>query len=86
MIDFSELRTKRMPLSHGVGHMPVLGFGTLIPDHKSISTSRNALSPREKQGLGNRLIVSDLVSKTSGPIRRRERLGGMMNYYYRAAA
>jgi Integrase core domain. len=41
---------------------------------------------RNHQGLGNRLIVSDLVSETSGAIRRRERLGGMLNYYYRAAA
>ena len=40
---------------------------------------------RNHQGLGNRLIVSDSVSKTSGTIRRRERLGGMLNYYYRAA-
>ena len=40
---------------------------------------------RNHQGVGNRLIVSDLVSKTSGIIRRRERLGGMLNYYYRAA-
>ncbi len=41
---------------------------------------------RNHQGLGNRLIVSDLASKTSGTIRRRERLGGMLNYFYRAAA
>ncbi|HEY1214669.1 MAG TPA: integrase core domain-containing protein [Bryobacteraceae bacterium] len=41
---------------------------------------------RNHQGLGNRLIVSDLPSETSGAIRRRERLGGMLNYYYRAAA
>jgi putative transposase len=34
---------------------------------------------RNHQGLGNRLIVSDLVPKTSGTIRRRERLGGMLN-------
>ena len=40
---------------------------------------------RNHQGLGNCLIVSELVSKTSGTIRRRERLGGMLNYYYRAA-
>ncbi len=31
MIDSSDFRTKRMPLNHGAGHMPVLGFGTLIP-------------------------------------------------------
>ena len=41
---------------------------------------------RNHQGLGNCLILSDFVSKTSGTIRRRERLGGMLNYYYRAAA
>ena len=41
---------------------------------------------RNHQGLGNRLIVSDLVSNTSGKIHCRERLGGMLNYYYRAAA
>jgi len=41
---------------------------------------------RNHQGLDNRLIVPDLVSETSGTIRRRERLGGMLNYYYRAAA
>jgi hypothetical protein len=41
---------------------------------------------RNHQGLGNCLIVSDSVSETSGTILRRERLGGMLNYYYRAAA
>ncbi|HZQ52984.1 MAG TPA: hypothetical protein VFB14_12350, partial [Bryobacteraceae bacterium] len=41
---------------------------------------------RNHQGLGNRLIVSDIVSETSGNIHRRERFGGMLNYYYRAAA
>ncbi|MGA2096221.1 MAG: aldo/keto reductase [Candidatus Acidiferrum sp.] len=28
----SELRTKRIPLRHGAGQIPALGFGTLIPD------------------------------------------------------
>jgi putative transposase len=41
---------------------------------------------RNHQGLGNQLIVCDLVLETSGIIRRRERLGGILNYYYRAAA
>jgi len=35
---------------------------------------------RKHQGLGNRLIVSELVSKTSGIIRRCDRLGGMLNH------
>ncbi len=33
-----------MPLEHGAGHMPVLGFGTLIPDAAAtISATRDAL-------------------------------------------
>jgi hypothetical protein len=42
---------------------------------------------RERQGLGNRLILPDSAQVgTTGEIRRRERLGGMFNYYYREAA
>jgi len=42
---------------------------------------------RNHQGLGNRLIVPDSAHVgTTGEIRRRERLGGMLNYYYREAA
>jgi alcohol dehydrogenase (NADP+) len=32
MIESSDLRSARLPLNHGTGQMPVLGFGTLIPD------------------------------------------------------
>jgi transposase InsO family protein len=39
------------------------------------------------QGLGNRLIESDdRVGDSNGEIRCRERLGGMLRYYYRKAA
>ena len=39
------------------------------------------------QGLRNRLITPDpRLAANSGPIRRRERLGGTLNYYYRDAA
>jgi hypothetical protein len=41
---------------------------------------------RNHQGLGNRLIASNLDLQATGSICRRERLGGMLNYYYRAAA
>lgn len=42
---------------------------------------------RHHQGLGNRLIMPDSAHMgTTGQIRRRERLGGMLNYYYREAA
>jgi hypothetical protein len=42
---------------------------------------------RNHQGLENRLIepAADHLAN-SGAVQRRERLGGMLNYYYRAAA
>jgi putative transposase len=43
-------------------------------------------SERNHQGIGNLLIVSDrLDTNCRGPVRRRQRLGGMLNYYDRAA-
>jgi putative transposase len=42
---------------------------------------------RNHQGLGNRLISpEDLDRLGKGDVARRERLGGLLNYYYRAAA
>jgi transposase InsO family protein len=42
---------------------------------------------RNHQGLGNRLITPEKSQAGSlGTIRRRERLGGMLNYYHRQAA
>ena len=43
---------------------------------------------RNHQGVGNRLLEPTLatVSSTNGPIQCRERLGGMLNFYYREAA
>src|SRR4051794_28080834 len=44
MIDPSDFRAKTMPLNHGAGRMPVLGFGTLIPDPAAtITATRDAL-------------------------------------------
>ena len=40
----SDLRMARIPLNNGAGHMPALGFGTLIPDPAvTISATRAAL-------------------------------------------
>jgi alcohol dehydrogenase (NADP+) len=40
----SDLRMTRIPLNHGAGHMPALGFGTLIPDPAvTITATRDAL-------------------------------------------
>jgi transposase InsO family protein len=42
---------------------------------------------RNHQGLDNRLIIPDITPATDqGRIGRRQRLGGMLNYYYRQAA
>jgi alcohol dehydrogenase (NADP+) len=44
MIESSDFRIKKIPLNHGAGHMPALGFGTLIPDAAvTMSATRAAL-------------------------------------------
>jgi alcohol dehydrogenase (NADP+) len=44
MIESSDFRNARIPLNHGAGQMPVLGFGTLIPDAAvTVSATRGAL-------------------------------------------
>jgi alcohol dehydrogenase (NADP+) len=44
MIESSDLRTKKIPLNNGAGHIPAVGFGTLIPDAATtISATRAAL-------------------------------------------
>jgi putative transposase len=42
---------------------------------------------RNHQGLDNRLIVAiENKAPTSGIVRKRKRLGGLLNFYYRDAA
>ena len=42
---------------------------------------------RNHQGLGNRLLTApSSPSNATAPIVRRERLGGILNYYHRSAA
>ena len=44
MIESSNLRLTKIPLSHGAGPIPALGFGTLIPDAAvTLSATRDAL-------------------------------------------
>jgi hypothetical protein len=41
---------------------------------------------RNHQGLGNQLIVPmETTTETTGAIERRQRLGGLLNYYFRKA-
>jgi putative transposase len=45
------------------------------------------LRERNHQGLGNRLIMPEPgIVQNRGAVQRRERLGGLLNYYYRKAA
>jgi transposase InsO family protein len=41
---------------------------------------------RNHQALGNRLIVPVMTENTTGTVERRQRLGGLLNYYHRQAA
>ena len=41
---------------------------------------------RNHQGLGNQLVLSSAQATSTGAVRRRDRLGGLLNYYYREAA
>src|ERR1700727_1985421 len=44
MTESSDLRNTRIPLSHGAGQIPALGFGALIPDAAvTLSATRDAL-------------------------------------------
>jgi alcohol dehydrogenase (NADP+) len=44
MIETSDFRATRIPLNNGAGHIPAIGFGTLIPDPAvTISATRDAL-------------------------------------------
>ena len=44
-------------------------------------------SERNHQGLANRLISPEASHvENAGEVQRRQRVGGMLNYYYRAAA
>jgi len=42
---------------------------------------------RNHQALGNQIIIAmKTEDKSNGPIRRKQRLGGTLSYYYRNAA
>ena len=41
---------------------------------------------RNHQGLGNELIDGPPIQRTRGPVHRRQRMGGILSYYYRSAA
>jgi len=42
------------------------------------------LRERNHQGIGNELIQSPARADARGPVHHRQRIGGLLNYYYRA--
>jgi hypothetical protein len=51
------------------------------------SPNLNAHAERNHQGLANRIIGPEAGHLgNGGVVQRRQRLGGILNYYYRAAA
>src|ERR1700754_2888422 len=44
MMEAADFRSTKIPLNNGVGHIPALGFGTLVPDPATtITATRDAL-------------------------------------------
>jgi len=42
---------------------------------------------RNHQGVDNRLLIGTTAIRTAaGPVRKRQRVGGLLNYYYREPA
>ena len=74
-----------------------MGQSTSIPRNvqKFDSCLRNTIrefvthyhTERNHQGLENRLIVpQEMIDTGTAVVKKRERLGGLLNYYYREAA
>ncbi len=60
-------------------------FGTTSLDRALREYEAHFLEERNHQGIGNELI-DPVLGDAEGVVARRERLGGLLNYYYRRAA
>ena len=76
----SSLCERAFPVEQaGLRHLPRCGrpFRSVI----------HYLKERNHQGLANRIITPEpCCDNKTGAVERRQRLGGRLNYYYRAAA
>ena len=62
-------------------------FGERALQSAAISFVEHFLAERSHQGVGNRLIEpGEEAGRTTGQVVCRERLGGLLRYYYREAA
>jgi transposase InsO family protein len=60
--------------------------GAACLDHALREFSAHYNAERPHQGIGNELIAPSTPSSANGRIERRERLGGILNFYVRRAA
>jgi hypothetical protein len=61
-------------------------FGRASLQHAVSHFMAHYHSERNHQGLENRLVQPALTIAPSLPVRRRQRLGGLLNFYHRQAA
>jgi hypothetical protein len=61
-------------------------FGQASLQHALFQSMAHYDIERNHQGLENQLLRPDPIIAPSQPVHRRQRLGGMLNYYHRAAA
>ena len=65
----------------------VIFFGEKSLQSATIAYMEHFLTERNHQGMGNQLLIpSEALGRTSGEIVSRERLGGLLRFYYREAA
>jgi transposase InsO family protein len=61
-------------------------FGQASLQHAIAHFMAHYHTERNHQGLANQLLRPAPITEPSRPVQRRQRLGGMLNYYHRAAA
>jgi len=67
--------------------MDGMGTGLFVSQQYGYFVAELYHLERNHQGLGNRLIVPiETTGSTTRAIRKRQGLGGLLNYYYRTAA
>jgi putative transposase len=61
-------------------------FGRASLQHAIAHFMAHHHTERNHQGLANQLLQLATITAPSRPVQRHQRLGGMLNYYHRAAA
>ena len=67
--------------------MDGMGTGLFVSQQYGYFVAELYHQERNHQGVDNRLLIGTTAIRTAaGPVRKRERVGGLLNYYYREAA